>query len=156
MSTSILHLFFFTCFLLWKMHYLDHILECPIGPSLKVVQLRRLFDWTNMAAALPQFFGAARHPCFEVSGVDHRWTRLCCPNYNRSTWGLSNAWAWTCLDKIVWRRGELLIEKNTHHEGNELKIIFQEWVPQGRNSEQELEPFLLRPRIYKTNTFWAS
>ena len=22
-----------------------------------------------MAAALPQFFGAARHPCFEVSGV---------------------------------------------------------------------------------------
>ena len=68
MSTSILHLFFFTCFLLLKMHYLDHILECPIGPSLKVVQLRRLFDWTNMAAALPQFFGAARHPCFEVSG----------------------------------------------------------------------------------------
>ena len=51
------------------MHYLDHILECPIGPSLKVVQLRRLFDWTNMAAALHQFFGAARHPCFEVSGV---------------------------------------------------------------------------------------
>ena len=49
------------------MHYLGHILECPIGPSLKVVQLRRLFDWTNMAAALPQFFGAARHPCFEVS-----------------------------------------------------------------------------------------
>ena len=67
MSTSILHLFFFTCFLLSKMHYLDHILECPIGPSLKVVQLRRLFDWTNMAAALPQFFGPARHPCFEVS-----------------------------------------------------------------------------------------
>ena len=55
MSTSILHLFFFTCFLLLKMHYLDHILECPIGPSLKVVQLRRLFDWTNMAADLPQF-----------------------------------------------------------------------------------------------------
>ena len=52
------------------MHYVDHILECPIGPSLKVVQLRRLFDWTNMAAALPQFFGAARHPCFEVSGHD--------------------------------------------------------------------------------------
>ena len=51
------------------MHYLDHILECPIGPSLNVVQLRRLFDWTNMAAALPQFFGAARHPCFEVSGL---------------------------------------------------------------------------------------
>ena len=50
------------------MHYLDHLLECPIGPSLKVLQLRRLFDWTNMAAALPQFFGAARHPCFEVSG----------------------------------------------------------------------------------------
>ena len=46
---------------------LDHILECPIGPSLKVVQLRRLFDWTNMAAALPQFFRAACHPCFEVS-----------------------------------------------------------------------------------------
>ena len=44
MSTSILHLFFFTYFLLLKMHYLDHILECPIGPSLKVVQLRRLFD----------------------------------------------------------------------------------------------------------------
>ena len=63
-----LHLFFFTCFLLLKMHYLDHILECPIGPSLKIVQLRRLFDWTNMAAALPQFFGAARHSCFEVSG----------------------------------------------------------------------------------------
>ena len=62
-----LHLFFFTCFLLLKMHYLDHILECPIGPSLKVVQLRRLFDWTNMAAALPQFFGAVRHPCIEVS-----------------------------------------------------------------------------------------
>ena len=37
------------------MHYLDHLLECPIGPSLKVLQLRRLFDWTNMAAALPQF-----------------------------------------------------------------------------------------------------
>ena len=69
MSTSILHLFFFTCFLLLKMHYLDHILECPIGPSLKVVQLRRLFDWTNMAAALHQFFGAARHPCFEVSAL---------------------------------------------------------------------------------------
>ena len=68
MSTSILHLFFFTCFLLLKMQYLDHILECPIGPSLKVVQLRRLFDWINMAAALPQFFGAASHPCFEVSG----------------------------------------------------------------------------------------
>ena len=30
--------------------------------------VRRLFDWTNMAAALPQFFGPARHPCFEVSG----------------------------------------------------------------------------------------
>ena len=55
MSTSILHLFFFTCFLLLKMHYLDHILECPIGPSLKIVQLRRLFDWTNMAAALLHF-----------------------------------------------------------------------------------------------------
>ena len=41
------------------MRYLGHILECPIGPSLKVAQLRRLFDWTNMAAALPQFFGAA-------------------------------------------------------------------------------------------------
>ena len=37
------------------MHYLDHLLECPVGPSFKVVQLRRLFDWTNMAAALPQF-----------------------------------------------------------------------------------------------------
>ena len=49
------------------MHYLDHLLECLIGPSLKVLQLRRLFDWTNMAAALHQFFGAARHPCFEVS-----------------------------------------------------------------------------------------
>ena len=73
MSTSILHLFFFTCFLLLKMHYLDHILECPIGPSLKVVQLRRLFDWTNMAAALPQFFGAASNPCFEVSGLYIRW-----------------------------------------------------------------------------------
>ena len=72
MSTSILHLFFFTCFILLKIHYLDHILECPIGPSLKVVQLRRLFDWTNMAAALHQFFGAARHPCFEVSGLN-RW-----------------------------------------------------------------------------------
>ena len=48
---------------------MDHILECPIGPSLKVVQLRRLFDWTNMAAALPHFFGAARHPCFEVSAT---------------------------------------------------------------------------------------
>ena len=34
------------------------------------VTLRRLFDWTNMAAALHQFFGAARHPCFEVS-VQH-------------------------------------------------------------------------------------
>ena len=54
------------------MHYLDHILECPIGPSLKVVQLRRLFDWINMAAALHQFFGAARHPCFEVSDVGTR------------------------------------------------------------------------------------
>ena len=31
-----------------------------------VVQLRRLFDWTNMAAALPQFFGAARQQCVEV------------------------------------------------------------------------------------------
>ena len=76
MSTSILHLFFFTCFLLLKMHHLDHILECPIGPSLKVVQLRRLFDWTNMAAALLQFFGAARHPCFEVSGSD-----ICASNH---------------------------------------------------------------------------
>ena len=43
-----------------------HLLECPI--SLKVVQLRRLFDWTNMAAALLQFFGAARHPCIDVRG----------------------------------------------------------------------------------------
>ena len=51
------------------MHYLDHLLECPIGPSLKVVQLRRLFDWINMAAVLPQFFGAARHPCVEVSAT---------------------------------------------------------------------------------------
>ena len=34
MSTSILHLFFFTCFLLLKMHYLDHILECPIGSAV--------------------------------------------------------------------------------------------------------------------------
>ena len=50
------------------MHYLDHLLESPIGPSLKVLQLRRLFDWTNMAAALPQFSGAASHPCIEVSG----------------------------------------------------------------------------------------
>ena len=48
------------------MHYLDHLFECPIGPSLKVVQLRQLFDWTNKTAALPQFFGAARHPCVEV------------------------------------------------------------------------------------------
>ena len=72
MSTSILHLFFFTCFLLLKMHCLDHILECPIGTSLKVVQLIRLFDWTNMAAALPQFFGAARHPCIEVSASPRR------------------------------------------------------------------------------------
>ena len=54
------------------MHYFDHILECPIGPSLKVVQLRRLFDWTNMAAPLPRFFGAARHPCFEVSDSEVR------------------------------------------------------------------------------------
>ena len=51
------------------MYYLDHLLECPIGPSLKIVQLRRLFDWANMAAALPQFFGAARHPCVEVSDI---------------------------------------------------------------------------------------
>ena len=50
------------------MHYLDHLFKCPIVPSLKVVQLPRLLDWTNMAAALPQFFGAARHPCIEVSG----------------------------------------------------------------------------------------
>ena len=35
-----------------KMHYLDHLLECPIGPSLKVLQLRRLFDWTNMPLCL--------------------------------------------------------------------------------------------------------
>ena len=61
------------------MHYLDHLLECPIGPSLKVLQLRRLFDWTNMAAALPQFFGAARHPCFEVSGLSSEATTSC-PN----------------------------------------------------------------------------
>ena len=27
------------------------------------------FDWTNMAAALPQFFGAARHPYVEISGT---------------------------------------------------------------------------------------
>ena len=88
MSTSILHLFFFTCFLLSKMHYLDHILECSIGPSLKVVQLRRLFDWTNMAAALHQFFGAARHPCFEVSDIDF-WAnheRLVQESYVDSTW----------------------------------------------------------------------
>ena len=39
MNISILHLFFFICFLI-KMYYLDHLLECPIGPSLKVVQLR--------------------------------------------------------------------------------------------------------------------
>ena len=68
MNISIIHLFFFTCFFLLKMDYLDHLLEYPIGPSLKVVQSRRLFDWTNMAAALPQFFGAARHPCVEVRG----------------------------------------------------------------------------------------
>ena len=65
-------MFFFLLILLLllslKMHYLDHLLKCPIGPSLKVLQLRRLFDWTNMAAALPQFFGTARHPCIEVSG----------------------------------------------------------------------------------------
>ena len=54
------------------MHYLGHLLECGIGPSLKVVQLRRLFDWTNMAAALPQFFDAARHPCVEVSVLPYR------------------------------------------------------------------------------------
>ena len=69
MNISILHLFFFTCFFFFfelKMHYLDHLLECPIGPSLKVVQLRWLFDWTNIAAALPQFFGAARQPYVEV------------------------------------------------------------------------------------------
>ena len=63
------------------MHYLDHILESPIGPSLKVVQLRVLFDWTNMAAALPQFFGAARHPYFEVSDpipVDWSYSRPYC------------------------------------------------------------------------------
>ena len=52
------HMFFW-----FKMHYLDHLLQCPIRPSLKVVQLRRLFDWTNVAAALPQFFGAACHHC---------------------------------------------------------------------------------------------
>ena len=45
---------------------MDHLLECPIGPSLKLVQLRRLFDWAN--TALHQFFGAIRHPCVEVSG----------------------------------------------------------------------------------------
>ena len=75
--TSVLfHIFFWL-----KMHFLDHLLECPIGLSLKVVQLRRLFDWTNMAAALPQFFGAARHPCVEVSGppvclVFRLWQRM--------------------------------------------------------------------------------
>ena len=65
-TSVLLHMVFFFFFLI-KMHYLDHLLEYPIGPSLKVVQLRRLFDWTNMAAALPQFFGAARYPCIEVS-----------------------------------------------------------------------------------------
>ena len=67
MSTSIFTSVLFHMFSFIKNALFDHILECPIGPSLKVVQLRRLFDWTNMAAALPQFFGAASHPCFEVS-----------------------------------------------------------------------------------------
>ena len=50
------------------MHYLHHLLECSIGPSSKVVNLRRIFDWANMAATLHPFLGAARHPYIEVSG----------------------------------------------------------------------------------------
>ena len=51
------------------MYYLDHLLECPKEPSLKVLHIYDGFltGPICMAASLPQFFGAARHPCIEVS-----------------------------------------------------------------------------------------
>ena len=62
------------------------------GPSLKVVQLRRLFDWTNMASALPQFFGAARHPCFEVSDIKAAY-------FDRVVL-LQRGWLWASFTKV--------------------------------------------------------
>ena len=55
------HYYYYYCFIcLAKVKLIGH-------PQIfLVVQLRRLFDWTNMAAALPQFFGAARQQCVEV------------------------------------------------------------------------------------------
>ena len=72
MMISILYLFHFTVFPFLgglKMHFSNHLLKFPIEPSLKVVHLRRegFFDWSNMAAALHQFFGTACHTCVEVS-----------------------------------------------------------------------------------------
>ena len=51
------------------MHYLDNLLECPVGSPLKETQLRRLLDSGNMAAALHQFFGAAYHLRVEVTAI---------------------------------------------------------------------------------------
>ena len=48
-NIGILHLFFFKMFFDWKCIILDH-LECPKGPSLKIVQLRRFCVYANMAA----------------------------------------------------------------------------------------------------------
>ena len=52
------------------MHYVDHLLECPIGPSLKVGQLRRFFTGPIWRPLYLNFFGAARHPCVEVSAYN--------------------------------------------------------------------------------------
>ena len=62
----------FQMFFLLKMHYLDHILERPIGPLLKVVQLRRLLTgpiWRPLClnfSALP-----AIHVLRSVALADH-------------------------------------------------------------------------------------
>ena len=61
--------YFSTCFYWLKMHFLDHVLECPIWQPLKTVQLRQLFAILKMAAELRNFYSAARHPCVEVSDL---------------------------------------------------------------------------------------
>ena len=57
---SFIYHYYYYCLRLAKVKLIGH-------PQIfLVVQLWRLFDWTNMAAALPQFFGAARQQCVEV------------------------------------------------------------------------------------------
>ena len=79
-SSHIIFLYYFIDYLCWKrkarwkikktpiLAFFSHHAKFPLGHLLKALQLRRLFDWTNMAADLHQFFGVTRHPCIEVSG----------------------------------------------------------------------------------------